>query len=301
MTAGFTLAAAAVIAPPVLAKPLLVPFDFSRMTLGINVAIKGTPLFVMVDTGVDPSIIDLARADALGLEVDRGNSGEGNGVGSGKGQTVFPASIAGLTIGSRSFGKFNTLASDMSAFSQSYGRPIDGVLGYSFLSDKIVLIDYPRRSLGILDQAAEARPLTRRCKLRWKIPLKTSDGFPIIPNFRFGGASGAITLDTGSNSGIGLFPNALNLPGLRANMVENGAVTHSGFQGNTTSKTYTIGARVGFGPFSLPAGQVATLHTTQWSTADHVANVGNRLFAAMKLKMLLDYRAKSMTFFGSCH
>ncbi len=33
---------------------------------------------------------------------------------------------------------------------------------------------------------------------------------------------------------------------------------------------------------------------------DRVANIGNGLFATMGLKMLLDYRAHSMTFYGDC-
>ncbi len=30
------------------------------------------------------------------------------------------------------------------------------------------------------------------------------------------------------------------------------------------------------------------------------ANVGNKLLAAMKLRLLLDYRGKTMTFYGDC-
>ena len=30
------------------------------------------------------------------------------------------------------------------------------------------------------------------------------------------------------------------------------------------------------------------------------ANIGNKLFAAMRLKMLLDYKAKKITFYGAC-
>jgi hypothetical protein len=31
-----------------------------------------------------------------------------------------------------------------------------------------------------------------------------------------------------------------------------------------------------------------------------LANVGNKLFASMSLKMMLDYRHRTMTFFGDC-
>jgi hypothetical protein len=57
---------------------------------------------------------------------------------------------------------------------------------------------------------------------------------------------------------------------------------------------------VGFGPFTLPAGEIVTLRTTKGSIDTRVANVGNKLFAEMKLKMLLDYRNRQVTFFGDC-
>ena len=56
----------------------------------------------------------------------------------------------------------------------------------------------------------------------------------------------------------------------------------------------------GFGPFTLPPGQPADLRATAGSPDTRLANIGNKLFAALKLKMLLDYKARQMTFYGSC-
>ena len=42
-----------------------VPFDFSHHAIGLNVTVKGKPLYVLLDTGVDPSVIDLGRASLL--------------------------------------------------------------------------------------------------------------------------------------------------------------------------------------------------------------------------------------------
>jgi hypothetical protein len=88
--------------------------------------------------------------------------------------------------------------------SRKYGHDIDGVLGYSFLRDKIVLIDYAAQTVAILDRAADSAPRVRRCRMRWSTALRFMDGdnTPIIPNFCFGTVSGPITLDTGSNGGI---------------------------------------------------------------------------------------------------
>jgi hypothetical protein len=60
-------------------------------------------------------------------------------------------------IHGRRFRPFDALATDMNALSGHYGRKLDAVLGYGFLSDKIVLIDYPGRTLSIFARAVEAK------------------------------------------------------------------------------------------------------------------------------------------------
>lgn len=52
-----------------------VPFDFSQSEIGIEATVNGVPVFILLDTGVDPSAIDLHRADALHLNIDRNQRG----------------------------------------------------------------------------------------------------------------------------------------------------------------------------------------------------------------------------------
>ena len=282
------------------AASLTVPFDFSRGAIGLDVTVKGVPLHMILDTGVDPSVIDLKRAKALGAKIDRGAGGQASGEGDASDSKVYPTAIEELNIAGHAFGTFDALAFDMSTLSARYGRPLDGVLGYSFLADKIVLIDYPKATFGVLDRPVDAWEAVKTCRKRFSVPLKfvADENMPVIPEFRFGEAGGVISLDTGSSGGISLFQKALELPGLKDKLAEKGQVTFTGGRGDGTAKTYVLNAPVGFGPFALPAGQIVSL---RGAPADgRVANVGNKLFAAMKLKMLLDYRAKLMTFYGDC-
>jgi len=69
--------------------PLTVPFDFSRHAIGLDVTVKGAPLYMILDTGVDPSAIDLKRAEALGLPIQRDNAGEASGEGDAKSAQIF--------------------------------------------------------------------------------------------------------------------------------------------------------------------------------------------------------------------
>ena len=282
--------------------PLTVPFDYSRGAIGLDVSVKGTPLYMILDTGVDPSAIDIKRAEALGLPIQHGAGGEASGEGDAARAQIFPATISDLTVAGRPFGAVDAAAMDMSALSARYGRPLDGVLGYSFLSTRIVLIDYPHNTLSILARAADAIPSVHGCRTRYSVALRSfaGDQIPVIAEFRVGAATMPISLDTGSNKGIALFQGALALPGMRDALTENGAIRSTGARGDTTMKTYVLNAPVGFGPFSLPAGQAVVASAQAGSPDTRLANVGNRVFAAMQLKILLDYKAKRITFFGSC-
>ena len=282
--------------------PLTVPFDYSHKEIGLSVTVGGAPLYMILDTGVDPSVIDLARADALGRKVDRGGGGEATGEGDDKQSKVFPTAIAGLSIGGHPFAAFDALAFDMSPLSKQVGRSLDGVIGYSFLTDKIVLIDYPARTVGMLDQPSDAVPAIRACRTRWSIPLQSykDNSIPLIPAFRFGTATAPISLDTGANSGIALYQGALDLPGMRAALVENGEKVYMGARGKGHAKTYLLKQPVGFGPFTLPAGQTVAVYPGAGSADTRLANIGNPFFAQMKLKILFNYRSRLMTFYGDC-
>ena len=282
--------------------PLTVPFDYSRGAIGLDVTVKGTPLYMILDTGVDPSAVDIKRADALGLPVQRGAGGEASGEGDAASAQIFPATIESLALGGRPFGAVDAAAMDMSALSARYGRPLDGVLGYSFLNTRIVLIDYPHNTLSILASAADAVPLVQACRAHYSVALRSfeDDQIPVVPAFRLGAATAPISLDTGSNKAITLYQGAFALPGLRDALTEQGAIRSTGARGDSTMKTYVLNAPVGFGPFTLPPGQIVTASAQAGSADTRLANIGNPLFAALKLKLLLDYRARQITFYGDC-
>lgn len=288
--------------PAVAGDVLTVPFDFSRGAIGLDVLVKGKPLYMILDTGVDPSAVDAARAQALGLPVQRDAGGEASGEGHDSHAQIYPATIEDLALGGRAFGSVDAASMDMSQLSARYGKPLDGVLGYSFLSSRIVLIDYPHRTVSILGTAADAVPLIAVCRTRFSIPLRSYEGdmIPVIPQFRFGSATAPITLDTGSTGGISLYDGALDLPGLKTELIQAGEITSTGARGASTSKAYVLNAPIGFGPFTLPAGQKVSLRDVQGSPDTRLANIGNPVFAAMKLKILFDYRARQMTFYGGC-
>jgi hypothetical protein len=280
-------------------QALRVGFDFSQSEIGIEATVNGEPVFVLLDTGVDPSAIDLHRAEALHLNIDRNAGGAVSGFGNNEQPTAFPTPIEGFAISGRKFGSFDALASDLSALSAKYGRRVDAFIGYSFLQDKIILIDYPERTLLVLDRPSTSA--TKSCRTKWAAPMQLLEGenWPLIPQLRLGDVVISATLDTGSSGSLTLYEGAVDLPGVRSALVQKGEVNSGGFQGEEKFKEYVFNKAVGFGRFELPPGAAVTLRNVKGSPSA-LANVGNKLFASMGLKMMLDYRHRTMTFFGDC-
>ena len=285
----------------VFGQTLHVPFDFSQSEIAIEATIKGKAVFVLIDSGVDPSVIDLKRAEALRLKVDRKAASPVSGYGSTEQPTAFPTTIRGFAISGQKFGSFDALTTDLSALSTMYGRRLDAVIGYSFLKDKIIMIDYPGQTFLVLDRASAANSATESCRTKWttSMQLLKGENWPLIPQLHLGEAVIPATLDTGSNGFLLLYEGALDKPGVRSALVEKGEVKSGGFKGEEKREEYVFNKPVGFGNFELPPGSTVTLRNVKGSPSN-LANLGNKFFASMNLKMMLDYRHRTMAFFGDC-
>jgi hypothetical protein len=278
-------------------RAVTVPFDPHGDSVAVSVVVDGRPLVMLLDTGVDPSVIDLEAARVLGLSLEA-PAGEAAGVGEGE-AAIIPTTVRGLRLGELDVPAVEAVAMDMSPLRARYGQPLDGVLGYSFLSSRIVVIDYVDDAVSILDAAADAAALTATCRLSWRTPLVSfaDDTIPVIP-VRFGDVEGPASIDTGSNGTIGLLRSGAQL--LDSHLAVTGETQVAGARGATTNATAVLDAPVSFGPFVLPAGQTVRVRRDAGSPDTRIANLGNGLFRALGLKMLLDYPAKQMTFYGDC-
>ena len=53
----------------VLGQSVRVPFDFSQSEIAIDAKVNSEPVYILLDTGVDPSAIDLQRAESVHLRI----------------------------------------------------------------------------------------------------------------------------------------------------------------------------------------------------------------------------------------
>ncbi|GAA0653209.1 retropepsin-like aspartic protease [Brevundimonas lenta] len=284
-------------AAPVCAQSVTVPFDPHGGSVALDLVVDGRPLVMLLDTGVDPSVVDLETARALGLPLD-GPAGAAEGVGDGD-AAITPVTVRDLRLGDLGVPAVEAVAMDMAPLRARYGKPLDGVLGYSFLSSRIVLIDYIDDAVSVLDTTADAAAQTAVCRSSWRTPLVSfaDDTIPVIP-VRFGDVEGPASIDTGSNGTIGLLQSGARL--LDSRLTVTGEARVTGARGATTNAVVVLDAPVSFGPFVLPAGQTVRVRRDAGSPETRIANLGNGLFRALGLKMLLDYPAKQMTFYGDC-
>src|SRR5262249_22940495 len=124
------------------AAPVEIPFEFEHNQVIVQVKIAGKgPFNMLLDTNTDPSAIDTAAARDLGLAVgSKGSPATGGGT---QTNTIYSTVLQNVEVGGIVARELAAATIDLTKLAEKLGRPIQGVLGYSFLKDRIVQIDYP--------------------------------------------------------------------------------------------------------------------------------------------------------------
>jgi hypothetical protein len=124
------------------------------------------------------------------------------------------------------------------------------------------------------------------------------DSFPVIPDFRFGNTHAPVSLDTGSTGSIGLFQSALGLPGIGSALHEIGTITRTGAR---QSKIGILPVRSAgrLGPFTLPAGLAVSTYKETGRSIRALPISATDCWRP-EAQLLLDYRARTMNFYGNC-
>jgi len=110
---------------------------------------------MMLDTGTNPSAIDIATARELGLKLDSIGSkptGGGSGVNLAYGTKLPLVEFGGITAKN-----IEAAAIDLTKISERLGKPLQGVLGHSVLNGRIVQIDYPNHVVRFYSQPLFSR------------------------------------------------------------------------------------------------------------------------------------------------
>jgi len=274
-------------------KPVAeVPFEFVHNQIVVQARIAGKgPFNVLIDTNTDPSAIDSATAKELGLDVGtRGGQATGGGTES---NIVFPTRFP-VELGAVSARDVAAATVDLKKISERIGRPIQAVLGFSFLKDRIIQIDYPNSKLRFFADTPYPRiQLSANTVNTIAFPFKREDGEVIIESVFINNEKMRATLDTGSSSTFSLTPQAVALLNLEET-AQPGEKSSVGYNGEYETKQGILKS-VRLGRISLESVRANFwLPKTGYDNKKFQVNIGNGFF--QDFVMTFDFKNKLVVF-----
>lgn len=241
----------------------------------------GRPLLVLLDTGTDPSAIDLTLARRLDLRL--GDFALGSDATCDTvpfTETVLPW----LRLGEVMLRNLYLMAVDL----RQMPFPVDLVLGYNVLHRLNLTIDYAGQTVRLCHPDLAPPPPGAGGA---SVPLQFFEHFPALPA-QIIASSGAthdviLTIDTGSNGALTVSRDLA--ASLHLDLRTFQAATGHGFAAATpVSRGFTVDLQLG--PFRLPAVEVDVPATSHGDLGRQGrANVGNRLLSRFR-RVTLDYR-----------
>jgi len=177
-----------------------IPIELNNNHIYLKTKVNGSePIWFVLDTGADFTVIDTNRANELELELQ--GSLQGGGAGEGSVEVALINDVSFEVAGVQVTGQ--TVASiDFATLSALEGRAINGILGYDFISRFIIEIDYEQQQMNLYDPAQYVYNGSGE-----KIPFTIEGNDPFIEtNFTIAGQtySGKFMVDSGARSALAL-------------------------------------------------------------------------------------------------
>jgi predicted aspartyl protease len=274
--------------------PVEVPFEFVHHQIVVQVKIGGKgPLNMLVDTNTDPSAIDEKTARELGLSIGS-SAGPASGAGT-EVNTTFPTMFPTVELGSITAKQVPAATIDMSKISARIERPIAGVLGFSFLKDRIIQIDYGKLVLRFFAQSPYPRiQLAPNTVNTIAMTFRREEGAVIVDSIFVNNEKMRATLDTGSSGNLSLTPEAVALLGLDDEAGDGPTDTSVGFNGQYEHKSGVLKS-VRMGRYSAEGVQATFfLPKTGHDNKKYQVNIGNAFL--QDFLMTFDFKDKIVVF-----
>jgi len=269
------------------------PFTFAHNQIVLQVKVNGKgPYNMLLDTGTNPSAVDLASAKEMGLKI-AGKGFQGSGGGTDKNQ-AYPTELALIEVGNLVARNIPAAAIDLSKPSQRLGRQLHGVLGYSLLKNRIVQIDYAKLVVRFYTGSPIIKSEMRQNKAsRMALPFRLVDGLPVIEAYVNEKKITAL-IDTGSSLTLSLKPNAISKLGLQEEATKAELDTSVGYNGQAAVRKGKI-ERLRVGEISLEkASATFFMKGTGHDDSSSEGSIGN-LFLK-DFVVTFDYGSKMVIF-----
>ncbi len=271
-------------------RAIEVPFEFVKNEIVVHVRINGKgPFQMLLDTGTDPSAIDLNAAKEIGLKTSEvGQKGSGGGTSI---NLAYQTRLSLVELGGLLAKDVNAAAIDLSKLSERMGKTIHGVLGHSLLNKRIVQFDYPKNIVRFYERSPFPKTSEPNTQLRSTFPFRYRENL-LIDDVWVNGKKLVGSLDTGASGNFDLTPAAIRELGLEAE-VEKGEVASSvGYNGAFDNrkghvKNVTIGGISVDSPAVTFFGKGTGHDNRPWGI-----NIGNVFLK--DFVVTIDYPAKSI-------
>jgi len=122
---------------------------FSTMTniLFLQGKVAGKNLTFCFDTGAETNVISSYSSKNILSTITITRRAGLNGVGSGRSEVLF-GRMNDFALGNRQMNGMEAIVSNLDALSEAYGTKIDGMLGFNFMEQGIVCINFARKEFG---------------------------------------------------------------------------------------------------------------------------------------------------------
>jgi predicted aspartyl protease len=195
-----SLAALSLWSAPGTAPIATIPFELVNKAIFVRVQVNDRPLWFVLDTGLQPSVIDLAVAQSIGLELGDPAAVVGAGQDSVTARFLKHAEVR--LAGLEAPGQPLLLALPLENLASRSGHPLAGLLGSAFIGRFVITIDYRRHTLMVHDTAGftysgggEILPITFNASGHPLVAAEVVDsGRPAV--------TGHFVVDIGSGAGL---------------------------------------------------------------------------------------------------
>ncbi len=269
------------------------PFDFLHNQIVVHAKVNGSgPFDFVLDTGTHVTTVDLGLARRLRLPLGVRKS---EAAGAGKGRALAErTTLDALSLGDLRIQGMSAVALDLSAVSETLGRPLHGVLGFNLFISRIVRIDYFHRRIGFLAEPPSGHGGGAR-RITFPMEFRAGSILPVLENCLVNGVRIPVTLDTGSSLGLILFPRAIERLGLGELARDGIPLQAAGYRGKAYLKKGWVRSLV-LDTIDLGAIEVAYVERGYGdgeSLERRGGNLGNAILQDFVLT--LDYRGRLVT------
>jgi predicted aspartyl protease len=131
-------------------KAVDIPIELNGVHIFVQTRVEGSePMWFILDTGAAVTVLDTETAEKLGLELKGEIEARGAGEES---KTASFISDMSYEVGGAKLMNQRGTAIPLRMLEPMFGRQIDGILGYDFISRFVMTIDYDNKKLHLFDR-----------------------------------------------------------------------------------------------------------------------------------------------------